>query len=252
MTDDQLNLFAFDAQSEGDNSLLGNVSNKPDSKEFNRWTFFRNGYMASFEEKTLKTLWVNDISRTNNGQCPCLDFSKSGSCQHTKDFQVWLNKTFPISKISLGKQFELSQWIGLGQNWFREWMKLEVKVKLPSLMQFFDKEGTLRVEFRSRNLGQILFEEFYGLLCHLDEEALRKLRVPGEVRPLEWDTFYNQSLTSTELNLKVQNMQTLGQLFDASLLGALVRHGSVFFKDSDQNPAQLQLNHKELEIKFFP
>ncbi len=69
---------------------------------------------------------------------------------------------------------------------------------------------------------------------------------------MDWQLFFNQNLDSTELNLKAQGMSTLSMQFEQSLIAALMRHALVFFEESGQNPAQLELEYKGLSINFTP
>tara|TARA_B110000483_G_scaffold233203_1_gene301688 strand:- start:20 stop:775 length:756 start_codon:yes stop_codon:yes gene_type:complete len=251
MTDDQLNLFAFD-ESEPHPDLFGSTPVEAKSEfEFYNWTFFRDSLHASFEDKKNHTLWV-ELTHPKNGHCSCLEFSKSGQCTHTKNLKLWADSHQLNPKVGLTQKLRNSQYNGLAQKWFKDWGKLSFKVRLPSVLEIFDQSGVMRVELKGKGLGTILQKHFYGLLCFLDEEAWRKLRLPGEVKSLDFDLFINQNLDSTELNLKSQNMNTHSMQIDQSLIAALMRHTLVFFEESGQNPAQLELENQGLSIKFTP
>lgn len=250
--DDQLSLFSEEESSSTD--LFESIrSEGPISLDFHSWTYFREAIMASYSEsKKIHFIWSRPSHEGRGGDCSCLEFTKNGKCTHTEELNRWAKKKFELTQISLGKKFEQSQWIGLGQKWFQDWGPLTPKVKLPSILQFFDQKGTLKIQCKARNLGQILTEHFYGVLIQLDEECIRKLRIDLKVEALNWEHFYHQNLDSTELNLKAQNMSTPGMMFENSIIGAIMRHGFVFFDEGQHHPSQLQLEKDGLSINFEP
>ncbi|MDG1454688.1 MAG: hypothetical protein P8R38_00625, partial [Planctomycetota bacterium] len=225
---------------------------KPISLVFHSWSYVRDAIMASYNySKKVNPIWSRPLNEGLSGSCRCLEFTKNGHCYHTEQLKLWAKKKFNLSQVSLGKRFEQSQWIGLGQKWFQDWGALNPKVKLPSVLQFFDEKGRLRVEFKSRNLGQILTDDFYGLLIHLDPECFRRLRIDQKVEPLTWEHFYQQNLDRTELNLRTQSMSTPGMLFENSMIGAIMRHGCVLFQEGD-SPSQLHLEKNGFSVTFHP
>lgn len=252
MTQDQLNLFAEEADSFENEILKSTSAPRAIQFQFQRWSYFRNGIMASYHDKKWKQLWTQALSPKPKGSCDCLEFAKSGSCTHSKELALWAQQEFQLEQLNLGEMFTQSQWIGLGQKWFQDWGPLHAKVKLPSVLQLIDGSGRLRVELKSKTLGQVLFQDFYGLLVHLDSESLRRLRVQEEISPMDWENFYHQNLDSTELNLKAQGMSTIAMQFDNSILGALMRHSFVFFEGPEYNPVHLKLEKDGLSINFEP
>lgn len=250
MSQDQLSLFAGDSESSM-TSLFEAVTEPTQSEiDFSRWSFYRHGIMASYFDKKWNFVWTEPVG--TKGNCSCLNFAKNAECTHTKNLELWAVQKFNLSQTSLGTLFEQSLWIGLGQKWFQEWGPLHPKVKLPSVLQLLDGSGKVRVQLQSKQLGQLLYSEFYGFLSLLSDEELRRLRISEEVNPLDWVNFYHQNINSTELNLKAQNLSTTAMLYDESILGNLMKHCFVFFESTDSNPTNLQLEKDGLSINFAP